>query len=121
MSNDLFNLKWEKKPRIYYKAVSSTGAIAIRGSSSDVYSYACLRKEVVYPNEVVFATFHSTEQLAKYQCNRFSKHNEIEYEVVALEKITAREARQLKKLDRISLTEYVTQKHNTTETELENV
>lgn len=101
MGNELLNPKYEKRPRIYYKGITSTGTLALRGSCADVYSYACARAyEKQYEVQVDFyASFHSTKELAEKMCKRRNNSilNDEMYEVVKLEKISGAEWRRLRR------------------------
>jgi len=102
---------YQRNPRIYYHAVASNGAQALRGSGRDVYTYAVVQIDINYPNELSWGTFHATEQLAKRQATSNSnwQKKSIEngstygsnrkWEVVPLKKITAKEYRAIKKAD----------------------
>lgn len=119
MGQELLDKKgYQRIPRTYYVAVATNGAQALRGSAEDRYSHAVVMTAINYPNELSWATFHASEQLAKRQLtsniNYQKKSNEggygyytgREWEVVPLKKITAREYRAIKKADRIALNEY---------------
>jgi hypothetical protein len=109
---------YQRKPRTYYHAVATNGAQALRGSGDDRYTHAVVMTLINYPNEISWATFHSSEQLAKRQItsnrNWQKKSDENgstygtgrEWEVVELKKITAREVRAIKKADQIAMNEY---------------
>ena len=113
------NTSWTRTPRTYYLAVASNGAQALRGSGDDRYSHAVVMTTINYPNELSWATFHASEQLAKRQItsNRnyqkksiASGHtygNDREWEVVKLEKITAKQFRAIKSADLKANQEYV--------------
>jgi len=99
-----------RTPRVYYLGVASNGAQVIRGSCDDRYSHAVMGTSPMrYPNELLYGTFHARLDLAKRQLtsnyNWKNKNPENDYladrewEVVELKKITAKEARQIKKLD----------------------
>lgn len=105
------NTSWTRTPRTYYHAVASNGAQALRGSHDDRYTHAVVMVKVDYPNQLSWATFHGSEQLAKRQItnNRNWQKKSIEqgstygtdreWEVVKLEKITAKEFRAIKSAD----------------------
>ena len=109
---------YQRKPRTYYVAVASNGAQALRGSGDDRYTHAVVMTVINYPNELSWATFHASEQLAKRQLtsninwqkksieNGFTYGNNREYEVVQLKKVSAREFRAIKVADRKANTEY---------------
>lgn len=110
--DEAINSRWQKQSRVFYLATASNGAQAIRGSSKDCYTFACLwvssSGELVYDNQLVNATFHRDERLAKRQQTQFQnlakEGNQYwqgyNYEVVQLKKITSKEVRLLKKLNR---------------------
>ena len=113
------NKGWIYTPRTYYHAVATNGAQALRGSGDDRYTHAVVMTIINYPNELNWATFHSSEQLAKRQLtsnrNWLKKSieggsnyygNNREWEVVPLKKITAKEYRAIKKEDQVALNEY---------------
>lgn len=110
--NDLFNPIWEKKhtPRTYYKATASNGVFALRSSWRDMYSHACIKVEtqILFDNQLTYATYHSTEKLAERNVKSYTKYYEgrIKFELVELERITAKEYRRLKRLEQKSLKEY---------------
>ena len=109
---------YQRKPRTFYVAVATNGAVALRGSGDDRYSHAVVMTTINYPNEVSWATFHASEQLAKRQItsNRNWQKKSIEngstygsnreWEVVPLKKVTAKEFRAIKIADRKANTEY---------------
>ena len=120
MGQELLDRKgYQRKPRTFYVAVATNGAVALRGSGEDRYTHAVVMTTIRYPNEVIgWATFHASEQLAKRQItsNRnwqkksvendldYAKHHE--WEVVPLKKITAKEFRAIKVAERKANTEY---------------
>ena len=111
MSNDkLLYPQWEKNrtPRIYYLAVGSNGVIGLRGSWRDVYSHACLNTTKYYDNQIVgWASFHSTKEYAERTKRNSDKWNDSQsYEVVELQKITAKEFNRLKRLDKKSYKQF---------------
>ena len=117
MGQELLEVKgYQRTPRTYYHAVATNGAQALRGSGRDVYSYAVVMTSVNYPNELSWATFHATEQLAKRQATSNRNYqkkagdsdywNNREWEVVPLKKITAQEYRAIKKADSKACDEY---------------
>ena len=64
----LEDVGFHRKPRTYYHAVATTnGAQALRGSGEDRYTHAVVMVQVNYPNELSWATFHSSKQLATRQ------------------------------------------------------
>lgn len=109
---------YQRTPRTYYLAVASNGAQALRGSGEDRYTHAVVMTTINYPNELSWATFHGSEQLAKRQItsNRNWQKQSIEYgstflqnrewEVVPLKKISAKEYRAIKKVDSKANDEY---------------
>jgi hypothetical protein len=112
------NKGWIYTPRTYYHAVTTNGAQALRGSGDDRYTHAVVMTIINYPNELSWATFHSSEQLAKRQItsNRNWQKKSIaegsswyegrEWEVVPLKKITAKEYRAIKKADQVAMKEF---------------
>lgn len=113
------NLNRTFVPRTYYHAVATNGAQALRGSHDDRYSHAVVMINLDYPNQLNWATFHGSEQLAKRQItnNRNWQKKSIaqgstyntnrEWEVVKLEKITAKQYRAIKSADRKANNEWV--------------
>ena len=109
---------YQRKPRTYYHAVSLNGAQALRGSGEDRYTHAVVMVQINYPNELSWATFHSSKQLATRQLvsnenwqkksieNGSTYGNNREWEVVQLKKVSAREFRAIKVADRKANTEY---------------
>ena len=110
---------YQRKPRTYYVAVASNGAQALRGSGDDRYTHAVVMTVINYPNELSWATFHASEQLAKRQLttnrNYQKKYQESgatyygsgrEWELVPLKKVTAKEFRAIKKADSKANDEY---------------
>jgi hypothetical protein len=109
---------YQRKPRTYYVAVATNSATALRGSGDDRYTHAVVMTAINYPNELSWATFHGSEQLAKRQIttnrNWQKQSNENgsnygsnrEWEVVPLKKVSAREFRAIKIADRKANTEY---------------
>jgi hypothetical protein len=103
---------YQRKPRTFYVAVASNGAQALRGSGDDRYTHAVVMTSIEYPNEVSWATFHASEQLAKRQItsnrnwqkksieNGSSYGSNREWEVVQLKKVTSKEFRAIKTIDR---------------------
>ena len=113
MGQELLDKKgYQRKPRTFYVAVASNGAQALRGSGDDRYTHAVVMTSIEYPNEVSWATFHASEQLAKRQItsnrnwqkksieNGSSYGSNREWEVVQLKKITSKEFRAIKTTDR---------------------
>jgi hypothetical protein len=109
---------YQRKPRTYYVAVATNSATALRGSGDDRYTHAVVMTAINYPNELSWATFHGSEQLAKRQIttnrNWQKQSNENgsnygsnrEWEVVPLKKVSAKEFRAIKIADRKANTEY---------------
>ena len=103
---------YQRKPRTFYVAVASNGAQALRGSGDDRYTHAVVMTSIEYPNEVSWATFHASEQLAKRQItsnrnwqkksieNGSSYGSNREWEVVQLKKVTSKEFRAIKTIDK---------------------
>jgi hypothetical protein len=115
----LEDVGFHRKPRTYYHAVAITnGAQALRGSGEDRYTHAVVMVQVNYPNELSWATFHSSKQLATRQLvtNENWQKKSIEngsshwegraWEVVELKKISAKEYRAIKKADQIAMNNY---------------
>jgi hypothetical protein len=113
MGQELLDKKgYQRKPRTFYVAVASNGAQALRGSGDDRYTHAVVMTSIEYPNEVSWATFHASEQLAKRQItsnrnwqkksieNGSSYGSNREWEVVQLKKVTSKEFRAIKTTDR---------------------
>jgi hypothetical protein len=109
---------YQRKPRTYYVAVASNGAQALRGSGDDRYTHAVVMTSINYPNELSWATFHASEQLAKRQITsnrnyqkKSKEHGSSywenrEWEVVPLKKVTAKEFRTIKTTDKKASDEY---------------
>lgn len=109
MDNDkLLYPQWEKNrtPRVYYLAQGSNGVIGLRGSWKDVYSYACLNTTKSYDNQIGWASFHSTKQYAERTKRNCVKWHDSTYEVVELQRITAKEFNRLKRLDKKSYKQF---------------
>ena len=109
--HDLFNPLWEKKihKRIYYKATASNGSIALRGSWQDKYNYACIRLETEYlwDNQLSYASFHNTRELAQRATNYGNKHTDMKFECVELERISAKEFNMLSRLNNKNKKKYI--------------
>lgn len=105
MGQELLELNgYIRRPRKYFLGEASNGARIIRGSADRDYSHAVISTQTNYKNEITWGTFHSTEQLAKRQLTTYRNYEAKSpsgrtYEMVALKVITAKEARELKKLD----------------------
>ena len=109
---------YQRKPRTYYHATATNGAQALRGSGDDRYTHAVVMTTINYTNELSWATFHSSEQLAKrlVTSNRNYQKQSIEggssywenreWEVVPLKKISAKEYRAIKKADQVALNNF---------------
>jgi hypothetical protein len=119
MGQELLDRKgYERKPRTFYVAVATNGAVALRGSGQDRYTHAVVMTTIDYKNQISWATFHASEQLAKRQItsnrnwqkksieNGSSYGSNREWEVVPLKKVTAREFRAIKVADKKANTEY---------------
>jgi len=109
---------YQRKPRTYYHAVALNGAQALRGSGEDRYTHAVVMTAINYPNELSWATFHSSKQLATRQLvsnenwqkksvdNGSTYGSNREWEVVPLKKVSGKEFRAIKIADRKANTEY---------------
>ena len=109
---------YQRKPRTYYHAVALNGAQALRGSGEDRYTHAVVMVQINYPNELSWATFHSSKQLATRQLvsnenwqkksveNGSTYGSNREWEVVPLKKVSGKEFRAIKVADRKANTEY---------------
>jgi hypothetical protein len=119
MGQELLDRKgYQRKPRTFYVAVATNGAVALRGSGEDRYTHAVVMTSIDYTNEVSWATFHASEQLAKRQItsnrnwqkksieNGSTYGNNREWEVVPLKKVTAKEFRAIKVTDKKAHDEY---------------
>ena len=106
-------------PRIYYKAEASNGRVGLRGSWRDVYTHAVIQvdNEQRYDNELIsYVTYHSSLQLAKrrltsltnYYANNPNSENFV-FEIVELQKITAKEFRKYKALQKKGYTKFFAQ------------
>jgi hypothetical protein len=108
---------WIRKPRTYYLAVTSTGLKFVRGSCEDKYTHAvvCSKAPHFRPQQIeTYGWCHSRLDLAKRNFNRYKKFreqqsNEYEYELVELQKINAKEVRQIKKITKKEYNEYYAQ------------
>ena len=104
---------WVKTPRTYYLAVTSTGLKFVRGSCDDKYTHAvvCSKAPHFRPQQIeTYGWCHSRSDLAKRNFNRCKKQEgEYEYELVELQKINAKEVRQIKKITKKEYNEYYTQ------------
>ena len=119
MGNELLEVRgYQRKPRTYYVAIATNGATALRGSGDDRYTHAVVMTTIKYPNELSWATFHASEQLAKRQLtsnvnwqkksieNGSAYWESREWEVVPLKKVSAKEFRAIKVADSKANTEY---------------
>ena len=119
MGNELLDVRgYQRKPRTYYHAVALNGAQALRGSGEDRYTHAVVMVQINYPNELSWATFHSSKPLATRQLvsnenwqkksieNGSTYGSNREWEVVPLKKVSAKEFRAIKVADRKANTEY---------------
>ena len=119
MGNELLEVRgYQRKPRTYYVAIATNGATALRGSGDDRYTHAVVMVQINYPNELSWATFHASEQLAKRQLtsnvnwqkksieNGSTYGSNREWEVVPLKKVSGKEFRAIKIADRKANTEY---------------
>ena len=109
---------YQRKPRTYYVAVATNSATALRGSGDDRYTHAVVMTAINYPNELSWATFHSSKQLATRQLvsnenwqkksveNGSTYGSNREWEVVPLKKVSGKEFRAIKIADRKANTEY---------------
>lgn len=114
-NKDLFNPLWEKKThiRVYYKATASNGSIALRGSWQDRCSHACIRLETEYlwDNQLGYASFHITRELAQRATNYGNKHTKHKFECVELERISAKEFNRLRRLNNKGRNKYLNQRY----------
>jgi len=113
MGQELLNVnpKYERQPRVYYLAVASNGQAVIRGSNRDKYTHAVVTCEtrIQYPNQLTGGSFHINEKLAERQAKSNRKwqslrpnnpyYKNLSWEVVSVQKIPAKDARRLKKLN----------------------
>ena len=106
MGQELLDYKgYERKPRTYYIATTSTGLKFIRGSHDDRYTHAvvCTKAPHFKPEQIeTYGWCHARKDLAVRNFNKqkkFSaeKDNKYEYELIELQKITAKEVREVKK------------------------
>lgn len=101
MSNDLLNLKWEKRPRTNYVAIASNNKMALRSSHRDMYSYAsvCINHENDKDYQFTYwASFHSTKELADRQTkagNKNCKEQGYVFETIQLKKLDNKEYKKL--------------------------
>jgi hypothetical protein len=118
MGQELLNhTGWIRKPRTYYLAVTSTGLKFVRGSGDDKYTHAvvCSKAPHFRPQQIeTYGWCHSRFDLAKRNFNRYKKfneeeENEYEYELIELQKITAKEVRQIKKITKKEYKEHYEQ------------
>lgn len=126
MGSELFNITSKRKTKYFY-GVASTGAVCLRGSVSRDYEYAVMwvycsamsrieqnGKRTVSPYQVpkdvlCTSTFSSTRYRAEAEARRYnSKPNTIwTLEVVPLEEVSAKRAREIKKLSAIEEEKYL--------------
>ena len=112
MGQELLNVnpKYERQPRVYYLAVASNGQAVIRGSNRDKYTHAVVTcTQLQYPNQITGGSFHINEKLAERQAKSNRKwqslrpdnpyYKNLSWEVVSVQKIPAKDARRLKKLN----------------------
>ena len=107
MGQELLSIKgYTRTPRTYYLAVASNGAQVLRGSADDKYTHAVVNLKMLYPNAITYGTFHARDELAKRQCTsnknakkRYSNNSWGNWEVVTLQYVTAKQAREIKKAD----------------------
>ena len=115
MSSNLFDPRYEKRivPRTYYKATASNGAVALRGSWQDKYNYACIRLETEYlwDNQLAYASFHNTRELAQRATNYGNKNTEMKFECVKLERISAKEFNRLRRLNNKNRNNYLNNRY----------
>ena len=102
MGQELFDLPFKPRPKTrYFLATSSTGLRAVRGSTSKVYSHACIatsRTEWGWVTNL----WSSRLDLAKRNVSAYNRYyeqskNHISFEAVETKEITPKEARQIKK------------------------
>jgi protein tyrosine phosphatase len=99
------NLNWTRTPRTYYLATTSTGLKFIRGSHDDRYTHAvvCTKAPHFKPEQIeTYGWCHARKDLAVRNFNKQKKFsaeqdNKYEYELIELQKITAKEVREVKK------------------------
>lgn len=113
------NPMWEKRPRLYYKATSSTGLVATRGSASKPYKYAVVATDFTKWGEV-YATFTPRLELAERYCKSYNKGN-LKYEVVEVEVSSAKEHRLIKKQMSLKFLEQSTEGKNPQVQEMEQL
>jgi len=105
MGQELLNVNWTRNPRTYYLAITSTGLKFIRGSHDDRYTHSvvCIKAPHFRPEQIeTYGWCHARLDLAQRNFNRQKKfsaeqNNNYEYELVELQKITAKEVREIKK------------------------
>ena len=96
LNNDYY---YQRTPRKFFLATSSTGLRAVRGSASKVYTHACIatkRSEWGWVTNL----WSSRADLAERNARSYTKHyseSGITFEAVEVKEITAKEARQIKK------------------------
>ena len=109
MGQELLDYKgYERKPRTYYIATTSTGLKFIRGSHDDRYTHSvvCTKAPHFRPEQIeTYGWCHARKDLAIRNFNRQKKFsaeqdNKYEYELIELQKITAKEVRKIKKLQK---------------------
>ena len=126
MGSELFNITSKRRTKYFY-GVASTGAVCLRGSVSRDYEYAVMwvycsaltrieqngkRTTSPYqvPKDVLCAsTFSSTKHRAEQEARRYnSKPNTIwTLEVVPIEEVSSKRAREIKKLSEIEEEKYL--------------
>lgn len=108
MGQELLHTKWEKKPRLYFKATNSRGLTVTRGSAQKKYAYCVIEKE---PNKwgYLFQSWASTEALG----NRYLRQlGTDKYELVKAEVSSAKEVRLIKKQMQLKLLQIVSEGKN---------
>jgi len=96
---------YERPQRVFYLATTSTGYKFVRGSWIDKYSHAvvCSKAPHFRPNQIeTYGWCHGRKDLADRNFKRMKKFdddngNEYAHELIELVKITAKEARAIKK------------------------
>jgi hypothetical protein len=97
MGQELLTPRWEKKPRLYYKATNEKGYIVTRGSAHKRYSYCAVASDFNRWGGL-WSAWASTEELAKKYARQMQKNNDsIKFEVVKVEETNAKEVRLIKK------------------------
>jgi hypothetical protein len=97
MGQELLTPRWEKRPRLYFKATNEKGYTVTRGSAHRRYSYCAVASDFNRWGGL-WSSWASTEALAIKYAKQMEKNNDsIKFEVVKVEETNAKEVRLIKK------------------------